>query len=343
MTIKTKSIDQQSTKHESLSIRMRRKRGSRVMREMLQENQVNAQDLVMPLFVKYGHELKVPIDSMPGQYQFSVDQLPHEIEQITALNIPAVLLFGIPAHKDATGSAALAEDGVVATACRVIKQHAADLLVIADLCLCEYTDHGHCGVVHETSRGERDVDNDSTVALLVEQAIVLAKAGADIIAPSGMMDGVIRAVRCGLDQAGFHHVAIMSYAVKYASSFYGPFRDAAEGTPKFGDRRTYQMDPANGQEALLEAALDVDEGADMLMVKPAMTYLDVIYRVKQSQPSMPMAAYHVSGEYSMIKAAAERGWLNEAKAVHESLLSMKRAGADIIITYFAKDYAKTLA
>jgi porphobilinogen synthase len=296
--------------------------------------------LVMPLFIKEGAGIKTAISSMPGQYQFSVDQLADEIAMLQSLKIPAVLLFGIPANKDAKGSAALQSDSAVAQAIKTIKQQAAELLVIADLCLCEYTDHGHCGVIHKTANGNQDVDNDATLSLLVEQAVVLAQAGADVIAPSGMMDGMIQALRQGLDAAGFQHVALMSYAVKYASSFYGPFRDAAEGAPQFGDRRTYQMDPANGREALREAALDVAEGADMLMVKPAMNYLDVICRVKHAHPAVPMAAYQVSGEYSMIKAAAAQGWLDETQAMLESLTAIKRAGADIIISYFAKDFAQ---
>ncbi len=324
-------------------VRMRRLRSSGAMRRLLRETAVSVDDLVMPLFIKEGRDIKKAIPSMPGQYQLSMDQLADELADIQRLKIPAILLFGIPASKDATGSEALKSDGAVAQAIKAIKQHAADLLVIADLCLCEYTDHGHCGVIHQAVDGSKDVDNDATLDLLVKQALVLAEAGADVIAPSGMMDGMILALRQGLDAAGFQHIALMSYAVKYASSFYGPFRDAAEGAPQFGDRRSYQMDPANGREALREAALDVAEGTDMLMVKPAMNYLDVIYRVKQAHPAVPMAAYQVSGEYSMIKAAAAQGWLDESHAMMESLTAIKRAGADIIITYFAKDFAQIKA
>ncbi|MDF1655123.1 MAG: porphobilinogen synthase [Coxiellaceae bacterium] len=321
-------------------VRLRRLRATEAMRQLVRETHLSVKDMVMPLFIKEGHELKIPIDSMPGQYQFSVDQLDHEIEQIAALGIPAVLLFGIPAHKDANGSDALSGQGIIARAIQHIKAIAPELLVISDLCMCEYTDHGHCGVIHENAHGNDDVHNDQTLSLLAQQAVVHAQAGADVIAPSGMMDGAIQAIRSALDGAGFQHVTILSYAVKYASSFYGPFREAAEGAPQFGDRRSYQMDPANGREALREAALDVAEGADMLMVKPALNYLDVICRVKQQHPNIPLAAYMVSGEYAMIKAAAERGWLDESQAMLESLTAIKRAGADFIINYFAKDFAK---
>jgi len=252
------------------------------------------------------------------------------------------MLFGIPDNKDACGSSAMHADGVVQQAIRAIKSHTQDLLVIADLCFCEYTDHGHCGVIRENADGSVDVDNDATLALLGQQAVSLAAAGADVIAPSGMMDGMVREVRQALDDAGHESVAILSYAVKYASHFYGPFREAAEGAPRFGDRRTYQMDPANGRRASREAQLDVDEGADMLMIKPAMSYLDVVSNIKRAFPSVPVAAYQVSGEYAMIKAAAEKGWLDEQQVMFESLISIKRAGADFIITYFAKDVATLL-
>lgn len=329
-----------TTKGQFPELRLRRLRATDAMRRMVRETQLSVNDMVMPLFIKDGHELKIPVDSMPGQYQFSVDQLDQEIEQIVALGIPAVLLFGIPSHKDAKGSDALSDQGVIARAIQHIKSIAPELLVISDVCMCEYTDHGHCGVVHEKAPGQFDVHNDKTLPYLAQQAVVHAQAGADIIAPSGMMDGAIQAIREALDEADFKDVSIMSYAVKYASSFYGPFREAAEGAPQFGDRRSYQMDPANGREALREAALDVEEGADILMVKPALNYLDVICRVKQQHPNVPLAAYLVSGEYSMIKAAAERGWLDETQAMLESLTSIKRAGADFIINYFAKDFAK---
>ena len=321
----------------------RRLRDNPALRRLVQETQLSVNDLVMPLFIKEGHELKVPIDSMPGQFQFSIDQLDHEIEQIVALGIPAIILFGIPAHKDATGSDALNDHGVIQRAVRHIKAIAPDLLIMTDLCFCEYTDHGHCGAIHEVPGGGFRVDNDETLGLLVQQAITHAKAGADVIAPSGMMDGMVRAIRAGLDDAGFSHIPLLSYAVKYASGFYGPFRDAAEGAPQFGDRTGYQMDPANGRESLREARLDVEEGADMLMVKPALAYLDVIYRVKQAHPDIPLGAYCVSGEFAMVKAASERGWVNEETVVLEMLTSMKRAGADFIINYFAKDVAKYLS
>ncbi len=324
-------------------VRPRRLRDNPALRRLVQETQLSVNDLVMPLFIKEGHELKVPIDSMPGQFQFSIDQLDHEIEQIVALGIPAIILFGIPAHKDATGSDALNDHGVIQRAVRHIKAIAPDLLIMTDLCFCEYTDHGHCGAIHEVPGGGFRVDNDETLGLLVQQAITHAKAGADVIAPSGMMDGMVRAIRAGLDDAGFSHIPLLSYAVKYASGFYGPFRDAAEGAPQFGDRTGYQMDPANGRESLREARLDVEEGADMLMVKPALAYLDVIYRVKQAHPDIPLGAYCVSGEFAMVKAASERGWVNEETVVLEMLTSMKRAGADFIINYFAKDVAKYLS
>lgn len=318
--------------------RLRRLRNNSSMRALLREHRLSAQDLVCPIFIKEGEHIHQPIASMPGQYQLSVDQLDAEIQSIVDLGLPAVILFGIPKQKDATGSHALNEKGVIQAAIRRIKQVSPDLLVIADLCLCEYTDHGHCGVIGE----QGDVDNDKTLVLLSQQAISLAEAGADVIAPSGMMDGMVKAVRHGLDQAGFSDRAILSYAVKYASAFYGPFRDAAEGAPQFGDRKTYQMNPANASEALREADLDVAEAADMLMVKPAHTYLDIIYRIKQRHPSVPLGAYHVSGEFAMLKAAAEKGWIDETAAMFESLLAIKRAGADFIITYYAKMAAALL-
>jgi porphobilinogen synthase len=321
---------------------MRRLREMPALRRLVRETELSISDMVLPLFVKDGHELKIPIDSMPGQFQFSIDQISAEIEQIVALGIPAVMLFGIPAHKDAKGSAALDDDGVIQRAVRAVKAVAPDLLVMTDLCFCEYTDHGHCGVVEKTKSQAFRVNNDITLKLLAEQAVSHAKAGADLIAPSGMMDGMVRAIRSGLDAAGFSGVPILSYAVKYASGFYGPFREAAEGAPQFGDRTGYQMDPANGRESLREARLDVDEGADMLMVKPALSYLDVIYRVKQQHPDIPLGAYCVSGEYAMIKAASERGWVNEAAIMMEVLTSIKRAGADFIVNYFAKDVARLL-
>ncbi len=318
-------------------LRMRRLRRTPQLRSLLQENTVAVSDLVLPLFIKAGHNIKNPILSMPGHFQLSLDHLPAEIEEIQTLKIPAVILFGIPEKKDAMGSTALDDNGIVQQAIRLIKKIAPELLVISDLCFCEYTDHGHCGVIHADSQ---TVDNDKTLELLGIQAVSHARAGADIIAPSGMMDGMVRAIRTALDENRFQDIPILSYAVKYASSFYGPFRDAAEGAPKVGDRKTYQMDPANASEALREAALDVAEGADMLMVKPAQTYLDIIYRVKQSFPALPLCAYQVSGEFAMIKAAAEKNWINEKAVMIESLLAIKRAGADFIITYFAKEVAR---
>jgi porphobilinogen synthase len=276
---------------------------------------------------------------MPGHAQMTVDCLADEVREIVDLGIPAVILFGIPAAKDATGSAACFDDGVVQQAIRAIKQTSDELLVVTDLCFCEYTDHGHCGVLQNQS-GRTDVDNDATLELLARQAVSHAKAGADVIAPSGMMDGMVAAIRRGLDAAGFEQTPILSYAAKYASAFYGPFREAAESTPQFGDRRSYQMDPANANEALREVALDLAEGADFIMVKPALSYLDVICRVKQAHPGVPLCAYNVSGEYAMLKAAAANGWIDERRTTLEILTSIKRAGADIIITYSAKDVAR---
>lgn len=326
----------------NLPTRLRRLRQHPALRELVAEHRLSMKDFVLPLFIKAGVAIKNPIQSMPGHYQLSVDQLEQEIQVIVDKGINAILLFGIPEYKDAMGSCALRADSVVPQAIQKIKQMAPNLLVMADLCLCEYTDHGHCGVIEKNSYGQLDVHNDNTLILLGQQAVNLAKAGADVIAPSGNMDGMVRAVRQALDQAGFQDIPILSYAVKFASAFYGPFREAAEGAPKFGDRKTYQMNPANGSVALREAELDVAEGADMLMVKPAQLYLDVVYRVKQKFPGIPLGAYQISGEFAMIKAAAQRGWIDEKSAILESLLAIKRAGADFIITYFAKDVAGLL-
>ena len=320
-------------------LRLRRLRKHPALRRLINETVISTDDLVLPLFIKSGEGIKCPIESMPGQYQLSVDQLPNEIKVISELNIPAVILFGIPDEKDEKGLSSLNDNGVIQQAVRQIKQLAPEMLVITDLCFCEYTNHGHCGVLTGSTVSGFDVDNDRTLKLLVKQAESHARAGADVIAPSGMMDGMVGALRDGLNQAGYTNIPILSYAVKYASSFYGPFREAAEGAPQFGDRKTYQMNPANGAMALREAELDVKEGADMLMVKPGMAYLDIIYRVKQQFPSVPLGAYQVSGEYSMIKAAAEKGWIDEQEAMMESLVAIKRAGADFIITYFAKKAA----
>lgn len=315
--------------------RLRRLRRNPATRKMVQETRLQVENLVLPLFIRHGHGIKNPISSMPGCYQLSIDHLENEISDIMQLGIKSVLLFGIPAEKDAVGSDSYHDNGIIQTAIPVIKKLAPELLIITDVCFCEYTDHGHCGVVTE----KQQIDNDKTLELLAKQAVSHAKAGADVIAPSGMMDGMIHAIRQGLDAAGFHDIPILSYAVKYASSMYGPFREAAEGAPKFGDRRTHQMDFNNKRESLRECALDIQEGADMLMVKPAHTYLDVIASVKQTYPTLPLGAYHTSGEYAMIKAAAEKGWIDEDAAAIEVLTAIKRAGADFIITYFAKQIA----
>ncbi len=328
--------------------RPRRLRHNPTMRKLVRETELNPADLVYPLFVRPGKRVKNEIRSMPGVFQWSPDLLPKEIESISALGIPAVILFGIPDEKDPVGKENFADDGVVQQSIRIIKDTNPELLVMTDVCLCEYTDHGHCGILNvgkplpQPNQPEGYVLNDPTLAVLAQVAISHARAGADIVAPSGMMDGMVSAIRSGLDAQDYERVAILSYAVKYASGFYGPFRDAAESPPKFGDRKSHQMDPANGREALREAALDLAEGADMLMVKPALPYLDVIRSVHQAFPELPMAAYNVSGEYSMIKAAAEKGWLEEEKVVLEALTGIKRAGADFILTYHAKDAAKWL-
>ena len=321
---------------------MRRLRQHPALRELVRETELSARDLILPLFVRHGTNTRQPIGSMPGHDQISVDLLGDEVKSIVDLGIPGVILFGIPPWKDLTGSAATRDDGVVQQAIRKIKATAPGLLVITDLCCCEYTDHGHCGVLTDRG-GHSDVDNDATLELLAQQAVSHAKAGADVIAPSGMMDGMVAAIRRGLDAASFDHLPILSYAAKYASAFYGPFREAAESAPQFGDRRSYQMDPGNAREALREVALDVAEGADLIMVKPALSYLDVICRVKQTHPEVPLCAYNVSGEYSMVKAAAANGWLDEQRTTLEILTSIKRAGADMIITYSAKDVANWLA
>jgi porphobilinogen synthase len=325
------------------SVRLRRLRQHPRLRDLVRETTLSVNDFVLPLFIKAGEGVKRPIASMPGHYQWSLDRLDEILNAVVSSRIPAVILFGLPQVKDDRGSNAWQDHGVVQQAIQVIKSQNPQLLVIADLCFCEYTSHGHCGVLYKTSAGHYDVDNDATLALLVQQAISLVKAGADVIAPSGMMDGMVAAIRSGLDAAGYRDIAILSYSVKYASSFYGPFRDAAEGAPQFGDRTSYQMDPANGSRALREAQLDVDEGADMLMVKPAGPYLDVVYRVKQAHPGVPLGAYQVSGEFAMIKAAAEKGWVDEEEMMLESLLAIKRAGADFIITYYALEAAACLS
>lgn len=322
--------------------RNRRLRQSATLRRMVRENELTKDDLIYPLFVTHGEGVKEEIPSMPGVYHISLDLLKAEIEEIVSLGIPSVLLFGVPAYKDAVGSSAYDDNEIVQQATRLIKQWAPQLVVIADTCLCQFTDHGHCGVVHlDEATGVAHVDNDKSLTLLVKAAVSQAKAGADIIAPSNMMDGFVAAIREGLDEAGFEHIAIMSYSVKYASAYYGPFRDAAHSAPQYGDRKTYQMDPANINEAIREAESDVVEGADFLMVKPALAYLDVVKTLKQNF-ELPVVAYNVSAEYSMFKAAAQKGWINEKSIVLESLLGMKRAGADLIITYHAKDIVRWL-
>ncbi len=316
--------------------RPRRLRKTPAIRAMVRETHLTPSDFIAPLFVTEGKGVRNPISSMPGQFQLSIDELIAEAKEIFALDIPAVILFGIPAIKDDVGSDAMSDEGIIARAVRAMKEAVPDLLVITDVCFCEYTDHGHCGVLHG-----HDVDNDATLANLQKQAVVHARAGADMVAPSGMMDGMVGAIREALDAEGFTDVPIMSYAVKYASGFYGPFREAAESAPQFGDRSTYQMDPPNSREALREAQLDVEEGADILMVKPAMPYLDILYQVRQTF-GLPTAAYQVSGEYAMLHAAAQNGWLDLDRVMMESLIAIKRAGADMILTYFAKDAARRL-
>ena len=316
--------------------RARRLRKNENFRRLIREISLSVDDLVYPLFAVPGKSVKKPITSMPGQFQLSIDNIAKEAQKTRDLGIPAVLLFGIPAKKDEMATGAFAKDGIVQQAVQRIKNEVPDILVITDVCLCEYTSHGHCGMLEKG-----DVQNDATLEVLAETAVSLARAGADMVAPSAMMDGQVAAIREALDENSFEDTPIMAYAAKYASSFYGPFREAAESAPKSGDRKAYQMDPANSDEAIREITLDVGEGADIIMVKPALAYLDIIYRAKQ-EFDLPLAAYNVSGEYSMIKAAAQLGWLDEEKAMVESLTAIKRAGADIIITYFAPQMAKFL-
>ncbi|GED19826.1 porphobilinogen synthase [Kurthia gibsonii] len=317
--------------------RHRRLRQNATMRAMVKETYLHKEDFIYPIFVMEGENVKNPVVSMPGIYQFSLDRLHEEMDEVVALGIPSVILFGLPAEKDAVGSEAYHDHGIIQKAIRFVKENYPEVMVIADTCLCEYTSHGHCGVVSEDER----ILNDPSLDLLAQTAISQAKAGADIIAPSNMMDGFVAVIRKGLDEAGFEDTPIMSYAVKYASAYYGPFREAADGAPKFGDRKTYQMDPSNRLEAMREAASDVEEGADFLIVKPALSYLDIIRDVRNNH-DMPVVAYNVSGEYAMVKAAALNGWMDEKQTVLETLLSMKRAGADLIMTYHAKDAARWL-
>ena len=316
--------------------RPRRLRESPLLRSMVRETALRVDDFVYPLFAVHGRGVREPIGSMPGQCRLSIDELLKECKDAASMGIPAVLLFGLPRDKDPRGTEAYAEDGIIQQAVRAVKDTIPDLLVITDVCLCEYTSHGHCGVVEDGR-----VKNDPTLELIARTAVSHAEAGADMVAPSDMMDGRVAAIREGLDEAGFPETPIMAYSAKYASAFYGPFREAADSTPQFGDRRSYQMDPANAVEAMREVALDVDEGADIVMVKPALPYLDIIARVK-GEFGLPVAAYSVSGEYAMLKAAGQLGWLDEERAVLEALTGIRRAGADIIITYFAKDAARLI-
>ena len=322
--------------------RPRRLRASDNLRRMISETRLSADDFIMPLFVRPGKGVRNKISSMPGNYQLSVDEAVKEARKAADLGVPAIILFGIPERKDARGTQGYKKDNIVAKAIKAIKDKVDDLLVITDVCLCEYTDHGHCGIVRKKRGGKEFViDNDATLELLAKMALSHVQAGADMVAPSDMMDGRIGAVRGVLDENRFEHIPIMAYAAKYASAFYGPFREAAESPPQFGDRRSYQMDPPNSDEALREAALDIEEGADIVMVKPALPYLDIIYRVKQ-EFGYPVAAYNVSGEFSLVKAAAAKKWVDEQKVVLEMLTCIKRAGADMILTYYAMEAARWL-
>jgi porphobilinogen synthase len=316
--------------------RTRRLRKTAAIRRLVKETSLSVDDFIYPLFIEEGHNIETEIASMPGIKRFSLDRISKELDEVVALKIPAVLLFGIPSNKDNEGTETWNENGIMQKSIRFIKQQYPDLYVITDVCFCEYTSHGHCGIIYEN-----DVDNDATLVNIAKQVISHAKAGVDMVAPSGMMDGTIEMVRRSLDNSGFADLPIMAYSVKYASAFYGPFRDAADSAPTFGDRKTYQMDPANREEGLRKATFDDEEGADILMVKPALSYLDIIRDLKNNF-DRPIACYNVSGEYAMIKAAAEKGWIDGEKVMMESLLSMKRAGADIIITYFAKEAARIL-
>lgn len=316
--------------------RCRRLRKNETIRRMVRQTAISPDDFIYPLFVTFGKGIRKEISTMPGSYQESIDELVKNAKEIYSLGIPAVILFGIPEHKDEMGSSAYDDNGIVQNAIKAIKDAVPELYVITDVCMCEYTSHGHCGFIEKG-----DVNNDKTLGLLAMEAVSHARAGADMVAPSDMMDGRVAAIRTALDREGFSEIPIMSYAAKYASAFYGPFREAAESTPQFGDRRSYQMDPANRREALKEVALDIEEGADIVMVKPALSYLDVISDVKSSF-AVPVAAYNVSGEYSLVKAAGKLGWIDEDRAMMEILTSIKRAGADLILTYFAKDAARIL-
>ncbi len=344
--VKTRSIAKTAT--AGICVRPRRLRLSHALRRMARETKLTPDDLIYPLFVRYGSDRQIPIDSMPGSSQLTVDKLAAEAMEIAALGIPAVLLFGIPEHKDWRGSDNCSDDGVIPRAIRAIKEAAPALAVISDMCFCEYTDHGHCGIINSPENAHFDpalplgyLLNDPTIELLGEASLAHARAGADIIAPSGMIDGMVAGIRSALDDGGFSHVAVMSYAAKYASVFYGPFRDAAHSAPGFGDRAQYQLDSANRREALKEIALDVEQGADILMIKPAMPSLDILNEAR-GRFDLPLAAYQVSGEYAMIHAAARQGWLDLDRSALESLTCIKRAGADLIVTYFAKDAIRWL-
>jgi porphobilinogen synthase len=317
-------------------IRPRRLRKTAALRDMVRETSLSVKDFIHPLFVKHGDLIKEPISSMPGQFHFSVPAVAEEAEEIWRLGVPSVILFGLPDEKNAMGSRSYAADGIVQKAVAAIKEKVPGMVVMTDVCLCEYTDHGHCGIIRNGT-----IDNDATLEILARQAVSHARAGADFVAPSDMMDGRVAAIRGALDAEGFADTGILSYAVKYASAFYGPFREAADSTPQFGDRAGYQMDPANALEAIKEALLDIEEGADMIMVKPALPYLDIVRRVRE-ECLLPLAAYNVSGEYAMVKAAEQKGWLDGPRAMMEMLTSIKRAGADLILTYFAKEAAKIL-
>ena len=323
--------------------RPRRLRSNKLIRDLVRENHLSVKDLIMPLFVRPGNGIKNEISSMPGNYQFSVDSLVEEVKELASLGIPGVILFGIPSTKDELGTEAYADDGIIQKAVRAIKENVSDILVITDVCMCEYTNHGHCGFIKKDEKtGEYQIDNDETLKLLTKEALSHAEAGVDMVAPSDMMDGRVGAIRDILDDNGYDNIPIMSYAAKYASAYFGPFRDAAESPPSFGDRRTYQMDTPNSEEAIREVALDIEEGADIIMVKPALPYLDIIRLIKD-QFGYPVAAYNVSGEFSMVKAAHEKGWLDEKAVALETLIGIKRAGADIILTYWAKDAARWLS
>ncbi|OGQ88153.1 MAG: delta-aminolevulinic acid dehydratase [Deltaproteobacteria bacterium RIFOXYA12_FULL_58_15] len=321
--------------------RMRRLRKHPALRRMVRETYLSPRDFIYPVFICPGSNINKPVGSMPGVAQWSIDHLTREAPLIAKEGVPAIILFGIPEKKDDIGAISWSDDGIIQQALKALKAETPELLAIVDLCFCEYTSHGHCGVMRDTLNGGKDLDNDATLKNLAKQAVSLAAAGADVIAPSGMIDGMVKGIREGLDGNGFSELPILSYAAKYASSYYGPFRDAAESAPAFGDRRSHQMDPGNANEALREVAIDLEEGADMVMVKPAMPYLDIIRRVKD-RFGVPTAAYQVSGEYSMILAAANNGWIDRQKMILESLTCIKRAGADMILTYFAREAAQLL-